>query len=242
MLRLFALAGLAMTVLGVSPGARSSASSGRHALHRHLRRGRPGAGQGRRRRAARLSRRRAQRRRQPRRVISASTGRTSSWCSAAWADAESVRERIRRGDAAKKLNEKLATMLAAPTDTRQHNAPVGRAGQGRARTPIVAVTHVDVIPPEKDNGANALEQLADGSRRHAGNLQFDVWRQTNRPNHFTVVEVLGQPRRIRRPRDAEGNPRISHEARADVGRALRRAALQGAQIGAAPLRQTKRAL
>ena len=57
-----------------------------------------------------------------------------------------------------------------------------------ARTPAFAVTHVDVIPPEKDNGANALEQLADGSRRHSGNLQFDVWRQTNRPNHFTVVE------------------------------------------------------
>ncbi len=26
------------------------------------------------------------------------------------------------------------------------------------------------------------------SRKHAGNLQFDVWQQVGRPNHFTVVE------------------------------------------------------
>ena len=62
------------------------------------------------------------------------------------------------------------------------------AWSGTGKPPAFAVTHVDVIPPEKDNGANALEQLADGSRRHAGNLQFDAWRQTNRPNHFTLVE------------------------------------------------------
>src|SRR5207253_3509201 len=92
------------------------------------------------------------------------------------------------GGAPKKLNEKLATMLASPTDTRQHNG-LSVAPAKAGKDAIFAVTHVDVIPPEKDNGANALEQLADGSRRHASNLQFDVWRQTNRPNHFTVVEA-----------------------------------------------------
>ena len=34
----------------------------------------------------------------------------------------------------------------------------------------------------------AVKQLAEDSRKHAGNLTFDVWQQTNRPNHFTVVE------------------------------------------------------
>jgi quinol monooxygenase YgiN len=104
----------------------------------------------------------------------------------AWADQKAF-DAHKNGDAAKKLNDKLATLLAAPTDTRQHHAlAVAPAKSGKDA--IFAVTHVDVIPPEKDNGANALEQLADASRRHAGNLQFDVWRQTNRPNHFTVVE------------------------------------------------------
>lgn len=92
-----------------------------------------------------------------------------------------------KGDASKKLNEKLTTLLAAPTDTRQHNA-LSVAPAKTGKDAIFVVTHVDVIPPEKDIGANALEQLADVSREHAGNLLFDVWRQTNRPNHFTVVE------------------------------------------------------
>ena len=112
----------------------------------------------------------------------------------AWADQKAF-ETHSAGDAAKKLNEKLATMLASPTDTRQHNGlSVSPAKAGKDA--IFAVTHVDVIPPEKDNGANALEQLADGSRRHAGNLQFDVWRQANRPNHFTVVESWATTARL----------------------------------------------
>lgn len=104
----------------------------------------------------------------------------------AWADQQAY-DKHSKGDAAKKLNEKLATITAAPTDTRFHQGlSVSPATAGK--DPIFAMTHVDVIPPEKDNGANALEQLADASRRHSGNLQFDVWRQANRPNHFTVVE------------------------------------------------------
>ena len=105
----------------------------------------------------------------------------------AWADQKAF-ETHTAGGAAKKLNEKLATMLASPTDTRQHNG-LSVAPAKAGKDAIFTVTHVDVIPPEKDNGANALEQLADGSRRHAGNLQFDVWRQTYQPNHFTVVEA-----------------------------------------------------
>jgi quinol monooxygenase YgiN len=105
----------------------------------------------------------------------------------AWADQKAF-ETHSASENYKRLNEKLATMLAAPTDTRQHNG-LSVAPAKLAKDPVFVVTHVDVIPPEKDNGANALEQLADSSRRHSGNLQFDVWRQTNRPNHFTVVEA-----------------------------------------------------
>jgi len=104
----------------------------------------------------------------------------------AWADQQAY-DTHAKGDAAKKLNDKLATMTAAPTDTRFHQGlSVSPATAGK--DPVFVITHVDVIPPEKDNGANALEQLADASRRHSGNLQFDVWRQANRPNHFTLVE------------------------------------------------------
>lgn len=105
----------------------------------------------------------------------------------AWADQKAF-DAHSAGDNARKLNEKLSTMLAAPNDTRQHSGlAVSPAKPGK--DPIYAVTHVDVIPPQKDNGVNAVEQLADQSRAHAGNLSFDVWQQTNRPNHFTVVEA-----------------------------------------------------
>jgi quinol monooxygenase YgiN len=105
---------------------------------------------------------------------------------AAWTDQKAY-EAHAAGDAAKKLNEKLSTLLASPVDIRMHSGlEVAPAKAGKDA--IFVVTHVDVLPPEKDNAANALEQLADSSRRHTGNLQFDVWRQSSRPNHFTVVE------------------------------------------------------
>ena len=87
----------------------------------------------------------------------------------------------------KQMNEKIAPLLAAPNDTRQHNAlsfAAPQAGKGG----VYAVTHVDVIPPQKDNGVAAVKQLSEDSRKHADNLRFDAWQQTNRPNHFTVVE------------------------------------------------------
>jgi quinol monooxygenase YgiN len=51
------------------------------------------------------------------------------------------------------------------------------------------VTHVDVIPPRKDDGVAMLRQLAADSRQREGNLRFEVVQQMNRPNHFTGVEI-----------------------------------------------------
>jgi quinol monooxygenase YgiN len=90
----------------------------------------------------------------------------------------------------KTMQEKIAAISAAPSDTRQHQAlSVAPAKSGRDA--VFVVTHVDVIPPQKDNGAAALKQLAEDSRQHSSNLEFDVWQQTNRPNHFTLVEAWG---------------------------------------------------
>jgi quinol monooxygenase YgiN len=107
----------------------------------------------------------------------------------AWADQKAY-ETHAGGATAKDMNEKLSRMLAAPNDTRQHNGLAVAPGR-TARGALFAVTHVDVIPPQKDNGVNAVKTLAEESRNHAGNLRYDVWQQTNRPNHFTVVEAWG---------------------------------------------------
>ena len=105
----------------------------------------------------------------------------------AWADQKAY-EAHSAGDSSKKLNEKIATMLAAPVDTRAHNA-VSIVPAKPGKESLVVITHVDVIPTYKDDAANALEQLADQSRKHSGNLEFDIGRQTTRPNHFTIVET-----------------------------------------------------
>jgi quinol monooxygenase YgiN len=105
----------------------------------------------------------------------------------AWTDQKAF-EADAAGDARKKLNEKLATLQTSPADTRMHSglaATPPRSG----KDPVIVVSHIDVRPADKDNAANALEQLADSSRKQAGSLRFDVWRETDRPNHFTLVEA-----------------------------------------------------
>ena len=105
----------------------------------------------------------------------------------AWTD-RNVFDAHSTSEHAKKMYDKIATMLAAPNDTRQHTG-LAVAPSQTVKGAIFAVTHVDVVPPQKDNAVAALKQLAEDSRKHAGNLRFDVWQQTDRPNHFTVVEA-----------------------------------------------------
>jgi quinol monooxygenase YgiN len=90
---------------------------------------------------------------------------------------------------ARQMRERIAAIRAAPTDERIHGAlsvgPLTAAPRGA----IHVVTHVDVIPPRKDDGVATLKRLGEASRAAAGNRRFEVVQQTNRPNHFTVVET-----------------------------------------------------
>jgi len=94
------------------------------------------------------------------------------------------------GTSATDMRQGIAAIRIAPTDQRVHvGLSVGPIASPPVPTAIYIVTHVDVIPPRKDDGAAALERLADEGRRSDGNVRFEVLRQTNRPNHFTVVEI-----------------------------------------------------
>jgi quinol monooxygenase YgiN len=104
----------------------------------------------------------------------------------AWKDQKAFDNHVAAAHA-KQMNEKIKPHIAAPNDTRQHTAlSFAPAQSGKAG--VCAVTHVDVIPPQRENGTAAVKQLAEDSRKHDGNIRFDVFVQTNRPNHFTVVE------------------------------------------------------
>ncbi|HEY7664900.1 MAG TPA: antibiotic biosynthesis monooxygenase [Xanthobacteraceae bacterium] len=91
----------------------------------------------------------------------------------------------------KAFRQQVEPHLVAPIDERPYVAlavgPTDPTAIPRGAT--VAISHVDVIPPKKDDGVAALKALADPTRKANGNLRFDAYQQKARPNHFTVIEV-----------------------------------------------------
>lgn len=98
----------------------------------------------------------------------------------------------------KQFRDALKPMQTAPYDERPHGALAVASpkleGDGRI---VYVVTHVDIIPPKKDDGIAATSGLAEPGRKERGNLRFEVLQQTSRPNHMTVVEAW-QSRRAQR--------------------------------------------
>lgn len=85
--------------------------------------------------------------------------------------------------------DSLKSHLAAPPDERTHSG-MAVAGRDALRAgPVVVATHVDVPGNLKDAVLPILRDIAEASRKDAGNLRYEVLQQGNRPNHFTVVEA-----------------------------------------------------
>lgn len=92
----------------------------------------------------------------------------------------------------KSFREQIQPLLAAGYDERPHvGMSVGEvsAALGAKGATVYTVTHVDFIPPKKDEGIAALQQLAGPSRGEAGNLRYELLQQSSRPNHLTLVEA-----------------------------------------------------
>jgi quinol monooxygenase YgiN len=90
-------------------------------------------------------------------------------------------------EAAAPFREKLNALRNSPADDRLHSG----LSTGEAPRPgaLFVVTHVDVVPPRREETEAALKALAQANRAAEGNLRFDVLQQINRLNHFTVVET-----------------------------------------------------
>jgi quinol monooxygenase YgiN len=107
----------------------------------------------------------------------------------AWTDQKAF-EAHQAGAGIKAFTTTLQPLLASPNDTRLHQElAVDATTATRPAGAVYSVTHVDVVPPRKDDAVVALKQLAEDSRKDPGHVRFDVVQQTNRPNHFTVVEI-----------------------------------------------------
>ena len=96
------------------------------------------------------------------------------------------------GDAShtKQFRDSLKPLQTAPYDERPHGALAVAAPklEANGRT-VYVVTHVDIIPPKKDEGIANTSALAEPGRKERGNLRFEVLQQLSRPNHMTVVEA-----------------------------------------------------
>ena len=91
----------------------------------------------------------------------------------------------------KEFRDKIKPHLISAIDDRLHNGmEIGTGSAGKsAPDALFVVTHVDVPPPKKDDCISALKTLVEDSRKEPGSARFDVFQQTSRPNHFSVVEI-----------------------------------------------------
>ena len=107
----------------------------------------------------------------------------------AWKD-QAAFDAHAQAPAAIELGAKIKAIQNAPIDVRTHFplsvGPVEAKAGGAA---VAVVTHVDVIPPQRENGTTITKQLAEDGRKDPGNLRFEAVTQVNRQNHFTVIEL-----------------------------------------------------
>ena len=104
----------------------------------------------------------------------------------AWQDKESF-DAYQKAPAHTGFRDRLKPILLAPYDQRVHTGfavdAMPRAGGGSA---VFAAIHVDVPGGRRLEAEALLKKLVDASARDNGRLRYEVYQQTDRPNHFTV--------------------------------------------------------
>jgi quinol monooxygenase YgiN len=89
-----------------------------------------------------------------------------------------------------RFDDKLKRIENAPADERiTFPLAVGPLPAHLGTDAVLAVTHVDVIPTQREMTAALLKAHAEDGRQEPGNLRFEALTQTNRQNHFTVIEA-----------------------------------------------------
>ncbi|HEX5211144.1 MAG TPA: antibiotic biosynthesis monooxygenase [Pseudolabrys sp.] len=105
-----------------------------------------------------------------------------------WSDAKAQASHAAATSTAQ-FHTKLTPYLAAPIDGRIHTGFAIGESKAPDQSSIYVLTHVDLIGAKKEQGLAALKQLSIDSAQDAGLLRYDVWQQSSRPNHLTLIEV-----------------------------------------------------
>ena len=114
----------------------------------------------------------------------------------AWKDKESHAAHA-AAEHTKQFRDKLQPQLRGPYDERPHTAlEVGEVAAKPGNDAIFLVTHVDIVPKEKDVGVALTKELAATGRKSPHNVRFEALTQNSRPNHMTVVEIWSDRRSL----------------------------------------------
>jgi quinol monooxygenase YgiN len=106
----------------------------------------------------------------------------------AWRDKAALEAHI-NADHTRAFREKLRTIQNAPYDERVNNLLYsGQDATENRRNAVYVVTHVDVVPPAKDDCMALLKKMSADTAGDPGNIGYLVLQQANRGNHFTVFE------------------------------------------------------
>ncbi len=90
----------------------------------------------------------------------------------------------------RQFHDKLKAIEDAPDDVRADKPLYMASAKTPAQTAaIYVVTHVDVIPPGKDDCMAALSAMTSDTAKDPGNIAYQVLVQDSRGNHFTVLEA-----------------------------------------------------
>ena len=108
-----------------------------------------------------------------------------------------AREDNALSDANREFRTSLAPLLIAPYDERPHfSLSSGALSAGSkattaaaAPTGVYVITHVDLVPPKREEGAAEVRKITEASRGTAGNIRYDALVQASRLNHLTLVEA-----------------------------------------------------
>jgi quinol monooxygenase YgiN len=97
----------------------------------------------------------------------------------------------------KTFRDALQSIRLSDYDQRPYKPLTVGSGTAAGNTQaIYVVTHVDTVGGGQADAPGVLTRLAEASRKEQGCLRFDVVQHTMRANHFTIIEVWQNQRRL----------------------------------------------
>ena len=106
----------------------------------------------------------------------------------AWRDKAALDAHV-AADHTRAFRDRLKEIQNSPYDERVNNLLYsGQDATENRPNAVYVVTHVDVVPPAKDQCMAMLKDMSADTAKDAGNVGYLVLQQANRGNHFTVFE------------------------------------------------------